>query len=1061
MLPAVIVLASVMPCASHLATIKTALGDVNGWCSNENGCHWLQIPYSNTINRFDFSKVRSEPYPSGGAGSTDVGPACMQFASAGGGATRIPQDEQCLSLNIWSPPNSTLATTAKRPVMVFIHEGGFFTGATLETFYNGTTLASHGALVVSLNYRLGILGSFLLPDGSGGALGLGDQITALKWVRSFIHNFGGDPDLVTVFGLLVAGGSSVCCLLHSPLASGLFRRAIVESGVCFPSVGLVLPLQDAKNASAALLRQMNVSPAELRTMPATELINRTMNAPMMNEPRSGGLGSPFADGRVLSDVPLSLPPLPGVDVMIGMTSFDGPAVTAIPRGRSAYFAHWLGAASASQILSHYKSSDRDLDIFHDACITCQSAALARRMAQDASSRVFVYLYDFPNGTAKHCAELKAVWGKNGTSKTDPPPALRSLVHKLWVSFATTGTPNFRDGTSGPSLNWPQVDPLQSLKAQVLGLQPRVVEFEGPACAGWVASADKAAPLHISAMCSSAGWGATANLQAWLELGTRRIMPNAKFPGAAQLTPSAIALARNEVESFQLALRHELINKAGTPVTLVEVSTSVRNTATGDTDSGLAISWSQVGHVLVEHIYTNPQGSDGTWWPDPLLPRADGKALVMRNMTCPLFFDVRASPQTDAGNYTIVVTLQWQDGAMDAETTLNVAVRVFGFSLPQTLSLKNAFDLSQSQLNRSYHFANKSALHTMWMKYARFVMTEYRLNPGTIYAEPALMAVDEAKELVSLGMNHFTIARVPTTLDAAKAQAAALGPYVAELRAANLTAPGLLGVYGFDEADQTKESAAIAAVFGMYKAKFPEVDTMTTAHMQAGTDGAPEQDPTKIKAWHVDHMCPVLDWIVPRNMSSCLAQGQKMWFYTSCEPLLPAPNLRLDNPLLDARIIFWLAQSMAVDGFLYWGFNAWPEGPSLAPIDLSTSPLLLDVNQWSGATCRKCATCSGKCWAPNLEQIQGDGKLLYASTQGPIGSIRLAAIRDGLEDAEYLAMLRRLRGQSEVRTMTHSIADFSDYDHSGKLVLHTEDPAFLAARRFAIGEQLEHIFQSAA
>jgi hypothetical protein len=155
------------------------------------------------------------------------------------------------------------------------------------------------------------------------------------------------------------------------------------------------------------------------------------------------------------------------------------------------------------------------------------------------------------------------------------------------------------------------------------------------------------------------------------------------------------------------------------------------------------------------------------------------------------------------------------------------------------------------------------------------------------------------------------------------------------------------------------------------------------------------------------MTPILDWVVPANMSSCVHEGLNMWFYTSCEPILPMPNLRLDNTLLDARSLFWLAAAMEVEGFLYWGFNAYAESvASFTPIDLSgggsselsrvssssssssgrdsggsintTSPppLFLPPTQWSLATCT--VEGPGKCWAAGLEQIQGDGKLMYVT-----------------------------------------------------------------------------------
>ena len=141
--------------------------------------------------------------------------------------------EDCLSLNVWT---SAPSRDAKRPVMVWIHGGGFTTGSGAAAVYDGETLAREGAVVVTINYRLGPFGCLahpLLskesPRGVSGNYGLLDQIETLRWVRRNIAAFGGDPGCVTIFGES-AGSASVCRLMVSPLAEGLFHRAIAQSG---------------------------------------------------------------------------------------------------------------------------------------------------------------------------------------------------------------------------------------------------------------------------------------------------------------------------------------------------------------------------------------------------------------------------------------------------------------------------------------------------------------------------------------------------------------------------------------------------------------------------------------------------------------------------------------------------------------------------------------------------------------------------------------------------------------------------------------------------------------
>ncbi|KAH9479073.1 Para-nitrobenzyl esterase [Psilocybe cubensis] len=183
---------------------------------------FLGIPYADPFERFSYSKLYS------GAGTINAlnyGSPCTQ--SSGG-------SEDCLFLNIYTPylPRDPARSKSLKPVMFWIHGGGFTDGQASDSIYDGGNMASRSdVVVVSINYRLGALGFLALEDGvTNGNFGIADQITALQWVREHIAEFGGDPSLVTIYGQS-AGAGSVRALLASPPAFGLFQGAIAQSNL--------------------------------------------------------------------------------------------------------------------------------------------------------------------------------------------------------------------------------------------------------------------------------------------------------------------------------------------------------------------------------------------------------------------------------------------------------------------------------------------------------------------------------------------------------------------------------------------------------------------------------------------------------------------------------------------------------------------------------------------------------------------------------------------------------------------------------------------------------------
>ena len=178
-----------------IEAVTTTSGRVTGMALG-NHLAFLGIPYAK-------AKRFAQPQPadkwSGVKQATQIGFAAPQtFSIIPGFAASGPQNEDCLNLNVFTPA----ADNMKRPVMVWIHGGGFTHGAGYEPLYRGGPLSERGdVVVVSINYRLGVLGFLHLPEiGAAGNMGLLDIITALRWVRDNIAAFGGDPDRVTIFG---------------------------------------------------------------------------------------------------------------------------------------------------------------------------------------------------------------------------------------------------------------------------------------------------------------------------------------------------------------------------------------------------------------------------------------------------------------------------------------------------------------------------------------------------------------------------------------------------------------------------------------------------------------------------------------------------------------------------------------------------------------------------------------------------------------------------------------------------------------------------------------------
>lgn len=270
---------------------------------------------------------------------------CMQLPFPSDAAPLgTPPAEDCLYMNVWKPA----AAKAKLPVMVWIYGGGFVNGGSSPPTYAGAALARQGIMVVSFNYRLGRFGTFAHPaltkaDADKGLLanyGYMDQISALRWVQANIADFGGDPANVTIIGES-AGGMSVHALLTSPVAQGLFQKAVIQSGGPMPMGDATLEAAEKTGAmfggKKGIASDDPEAVAKLRALPANAVVDG-LNLAALFAPDPRTHSSPIADGQIAIDslAAYGAGHFAKVPVMIGATSDDigGPTGPMVSGARS-------------------------------------------------------------------------------------------------------------------------------------------------------------------------------------------------------------------------------------------------------------------------------------------------------------------------------------------------------------------------------------------------------------------------------------------------------------------------------------------------------------------------------------------------------------------------------------------------------------------------------------------------------------------------------------------------------------------------------------------------------
>ena len=419
------------------------------------------------------------------------GPDCAQLPTPGDAAPlRTASKEDCLYVNVWRPKARDVHGL---PVMVWIYGGAFVNGGTSPAVYDGTEFARDGVVLVSFNYRLGNFGFFAFPALSRKAAGapLGDyafmdQIAALEWVRRNAASFGGDPHNVTIFGES-AGGMSVNALLMSPLARGLFAKAIIESGAgrdnVYPLRHLAGSSDSAEAMGLRLARSLGVEGegfdalAQLRALPAAKLVNGLNMATRDDDPTY--VGGPILDSRLYPGAPTKIYAAGGgarVPVMIGANTDEISNLTA-----TSFAALWRRFGEDAPAARRLYDPEGRRTI-QEVCATAggdqwavEPARAIARLLSARGQRVYEYRFGYIATSlrstlpgAPHASEIPFVFDTvathygEATSRADE--AMARTVHSYWVAFARTGRPAPRGEPAWPEYRV-STDRLMSFTSQ--------------------------------------------------------------------------------------------------------------------------------------------------------------------------------------------------------------------------------------------------------------------------------------------------------------------------------------------------------------------------------------------------------------------------------------------------------------------------------------------------------------------------------------------------------------------------------------------------------------------
>ena len=471
----------------HIVTVRTASGAVEGF--TRDGVHrWRSIPYARPPVGDLRYRAPQPVQPWSGVrhchGFGHCSPQQRMYTILAPGKYQ-PMSEDCLTLNVTTPAGQA---GGPLPVKVFIHGGGYMLGSSATPIYDGASLARKGCVYVSVNYRLGALGCLELSSLStddttiDDNLFLRDLVAALRWVQDNIEAFGGDPDNVTIFGES-AGGASIYALLATPLANGLFHRAISESTWITTTNVTHLTRHNGFSDSAEargqqaiadklteLGRSRNGDPlATMREMTADDIMSMRFSVSLAED----GWVLPKSPDEIFSEGSHNVVPLlAGVNNGEGLF-FVRPERTfsTLEEQKQARLEQWGEHGQGLATFYLAKTEDAifttEVDYSTDSLFARPNRQILTAMAK-TPAETFMYLFTRnltdPSLRSPHAMELRYVFQTLPGEATETDHSISQLISDYWVQFATTGNPN---GDNLPQ--WPAYD-ADTQQHQIIGAE---------------------------------------------------------------------------------------------------------------------------------------------------------------------------------------------------------------------------------------------------------------------------------------------------------------------------------------------------------------------------------------------------------------------------------------------------------------------------------------------------------------------------------------------------------------------------------------------------------------